>query len=601
MVNRFRKRFPYYPDDTDYTTNSPSYYDDLARKNKLIRLLAEKIWEYEKTLDLTLEEINQRLTAYINENDELMNKRLEEWDLRLEKFPENVELLLQEWLEDGTLDHIINETIFSWKADKDYVDNEFEELNLKLDLKDEKLSNQFTQNKMFEGQVDFVDMVRDRTTYNSMRVKKSDNPYEAISVFLINGNNHISYDFKKNVNDDFWIFNTAYTGKLKTSEIYYETTASKTGNWSELSGANRFTTEVGATFTVNIKGERIELQHPTDNRGGLFKIVINNDVNSPVIVSTYSEDFEVTSTLIAEGLDPESTHRIVGEFIGDDPNNPPEGGNSRGWIRDSTGNPRNYTVIGGFIDNGSYLDNTMMLGYGSNKEFALNFEVDGERYWFPEHNNVGTAFEIDSFKLILDGKQINLDDMELNRSVLVDNLQFVQKVVCRFPNVSNDLAELEITHNINKNGVVSIIGKVKFLTDVFVRNGYTMMLPLVQDTIKQLVSSIGGSLTSKGDESLTYFNEEMDRTHSFAGVDDRNPDYITAMSFDYPLKTLRYGKEGRGDINNFFYYHERKNYPKLYALIFNDYNAKKDEVYKFSGRYVIGQINNIQSYIGKGD
>src|SRR5699024_4520771 len=113
MTNKFRKRFPYYPDDSDYNTNAPSYYDDLARKNKLIKLLAKKIWEYEETLDLTLEEINQRLTDYINENDELMKQRLEEWDLRLEEFPENVELLLQEWLSDGTLDHIINETIFS--------------------------------------------------------------------------------------------------------------------------------------------------------------------------------------------------------------------------------------------------------------------------------------------------------------------------------------------------------------------------------------------------------------------------------------------------------------------------------------------------------
>ena len=132
MVNRFRKRFPYYPDDTDYTTNSPSYYDDLARKNKLIKLLSEKIWEYEKTLDLTLEEISNRLESYIEENDNLMTERLEQWDENLKKFPENVELLLQEWLEDGTLDHIINDTIFNWKADKTYVDDLYENVTTQL-------------------------------------------------------------------------------------------------------------------------------------------------------------------------------------------------------------------------------------------------------------------------------------------------------------------------------------------------------------------------------------------------------------------------------------------------------------------------------------
>jgi len=124
------KRFPRYPDDADYQTNAPSYYEDLARKEKLIQLLAEKIWEYENTLDLKLEEITNRLEYYI-----------EQWELNLEKFPENVELLLEEWLSDGTLDHIINETIFNWKADKTYVDAEIE----RLDQKDERITSQLAE------------------------------------------------------------------------------------------------------------------------------------------------------------------------------------------------------------------------------------------------------------------------------------------------------------------------------------------------------------------------------------------------------------------------------------------------------------------------
>ena len=87
--------FPNYPDDTDYTTNANSYYDDLARKQKLIELLAKKIWEY----------------------DEELAKRFEAWDKNLEDFPEDVKILLQQWVDDGTLDHIINDTIFNWKLD----------------------------------------------------------------------------------------------------------------------------------------------------------------------------------------------------------------------------------------------------------------------------------------------------------------------------------------------------------------------------------------------------------------------------------------------------------------------------------------------------
>ena len=132
------RRFPKYPDDADYTTNSPSYYDDIARKQKLIQLLTEKIWEYDKELA----------------------ERFEAWDKNLEEFPEEVKRLLIEWMEDGTLDHIINETIFNWKADKTYVDSEVERLDQKdedlttyvdsevgrLDLKDENIIEQLDQN-----------------------------------------------------------------------------------------------------------------------------------------------------------------------------------------------------------------------------------------------------------------------------------------------------------------------------------------------------------------------------------------------------------------------------------------------------------------------
>lgn len=82
---------PWYDDKKDYNTNAPSYYDYLGRMHKLIQLLAERIWEYDKELA----------------------KRFEEWDKLIEKFPENVEKLLIEWMEDGTLDEIINENIFN--------------------------------------------------------------------------------------------------------------------------------------------------------------------------------------------------------------------------------------------------------------------------------------------------------------------------------------------------------------------------------------------------------------------------------------------------------------------------------------------------------
>lgn len=127
-VRRDRQRYPFYTDNADYNTNAKSYYDDLSRKNKLIEILAKRIWEY----------------------DEELAKRFEEWDKNLEELPEDVKKLLIEWMEDGTLDEIINENIFNDLNDeltslKSYLNR------IKGDM-DEKLSNIVSANP-----VDIVD------------------------------------------------------------------------------------------------------------------------------------------------------------------------------------------------------------------------------------------------------------------------------------------------------------------------------------------------------------------------------------------------------------------------------------------------------------
>src|SRR5699024_8562117 len=102
------RRYPRYPDDADYQTNAPSYYEDLARKNKLIKKLAKRIWEYDKILEDSLEEIEEVLRQVIDKIGEGFN--------------EEIYQLLVKWVEDGTLDHIINETLMNKKADITYVD-----------------------------------------------------------------------------------------------------------------------------------------------------------------------------------------------------------------------------------------------------------------------------------------------------------------------------------------------------------------------------------------------------------------------------------------------------------------------------------------------
>lgn len=143
MTNNFGK-CPKYPDDHDYTTNAPSYYDDLARKSKLIQLLSERIWEY----------------------DEELAKRFEAWDQNLEEFDDEVLKLLQEWINDGTMDHIINEEIFSWKADKTELDAVQALLNAEIDGLKTTKADQTALNALDDTKADQTDL--DQMEYDLM-------------------------------------------------------------------------------------------------------------------------------------------------------------------------------------------------------------------------------------------------------------------------------------------------------------------------------------------------------------------------------------------------------------------------------------------------
>ena len=67
---------PRYESDADYTTNAPSYYDDLARKQKLIKELAIKIWEYDQILASKLKEVEDTLTKY----SDILDGKIEDFD-----------------------------------------------------------------------------------------------------------------------------------------------------------------------------------------------------------------------------------------------------------------------------------------------------------------------------------------------------------------------------------------------------------------------------------------------------------------------------------------------------------------------------------------
>lgn len=471
---------------------------------------------------------------------------------------------------------------------------------------DETLSDvsaQLAQNVNFQGQADFVEMIKNRTNYKVLTVKKIDTPYEALQVFCHDGNQHITHEWKKNTNDDFWIYNVAFGGRLTTSPDYLKSTTSKTGTWSTIDGSgNVYTTQIGATFTVQINGSTLQMNHMTDNRGGIFKLVIDEDEENPVLLSCYSDSILIKNTIVATGL-LNKLHTIVGTFLGNDPDHTPTA-TARGWIRDDQTNPAStdrYTMVGGIPFNGVYSSsvNKMLLGYGSNKEFAFNMTKNGQTHWFPEHNNQGTAFKTSEPILTVNNKEIEFTNLEIGKTYDGVSMSFSQRLKCIFPDITDPLATMVISYDVGLDGVLAVTGKLEFLQDVLVNNGYSLMMPFAWTTnnyvLDELITGIGTNHKSTGDNSNTNFLNESDKTFSFCSIGSNNPDSISAMSIDFPKKTYRYNKDGKGEP--FIFLQNRPAYPKLYPLAMFNHSAVAGEVYQFYGRFAVGKINNIYDLI----
>ena len=159
-------------------------------------------------------------------------------------------------------------------------------------------------------------------------------------------------------------------------------------------------------MTYEFHGSGLDLNFYGDTRGGVWEFVIDGDTQNKKTVSTYKATAGVTSVNIFT----ESTskqHKVVGTFIGDDPNNPPSSGAgaSRGWANFATTTP---TYIPTFTVYRSYITTTSEaepLFGASNKDFAFSIRKAGTTnpYYFVPWHTDPTAFKIEEPKLLVDG------------------------------------------------------------------------------------------------------------------------------------------------------------------------------------------------------
>src|SRR5690606_26886247 len=238
-------------------------------------------------------------------------------------------------------------------------------------------------------------------------------------------------------------------------------------------------------------------------------------------VSTYNPTIEYQKEqIIKDGLT-NTTHTVVGTYIGNDPSNPNPTGNGRGWARWLKGYEEGH--IGNQLD-------ILYSNITSNKDMAFGINAGTNTTWIPEHSGIGTVYQVEPPTIILDGQDFDINSLGDNVSVEFTDFKYIQNCVIRFPDVTGDIAELKFIHQFSKDGVLHYSGSLKALKDITIY-GYPAMLPLNQSLIKEAVTSLGASKISDSSNNEYYF--EKGTYISAAGVSEDYPDFIAAVTVEY--------------------------------------------------------------------
>ena len=457
----------------------------------------------------------------------------------------------------------------------------------------QEVGAQLEEITQYNGQADFVQMIANLKNYKSMVFKKlSGFNY---SLFLHDGTRHASYKYVKDTNDDFIKIGSCFTGNMNTM-IYDTADVVKVGGgWVE-GGVTDYTTVVGAGFTGSIKGSELRLRYYADNRGGAWSIVVDGKTGTPFVFSTYAavagEDYIYFTD---KSLSPNTIHSVVATFMGDDPLNVPSGGagTSRGWILTPTLSTTTGTLIG-YVELNA--QSYAILSTTSNKEFAFGVSSDGFTNWLPEHESEGVAFNRIAPQFYIDGALKDVSIMADNEILRCDSFKLVQSVNCRLFGDTTDVAQIDITSTLDKRGFITIAGNFKALKNLTINAGYPGMIPAEGTVLDEVVTSVGNSKVSSADDVNYYFADEQDKCTSCAIVSATNSQLITAMSIDYPLKSLRQGMTGKNLATSLRFW-QRSLVPKLYFSNYENGNMSTGETFIWHSRLSIGEIPDIYKYI----
>ncbi|MFI9043338.1 hypothetical protein ACIGHC_03175 [Staphylococcus saprophyticus] len=416
----------------------------------------------------------------------------------------------------------------------------------------------------------------------------------------ISNNEYYKLNFAKNINDDFLKFRNADLIAAVQSLTYASANqdmivgATLTG-----SGDNHYITNPGGTLIYKFTGTGISIHYYTDARGGVWKASVDGEfvknVSTHIDAQSPSQLIQaaIGETNIIKGLQ-NGVHTLTLEFIGQDENYPTS--SPRGWLKiNSTGGNdiRTETFV---IEN--FDTNTVNVLYDSNKEFAFDVNLNGNREWIPEHNNTGTLklSSTGSQKLIIDNREVSINSTSAEQSF--KELKILQNLYGYNSASTEPVCEVLCITTVTSRGV-KFNTSFKWLQEVTV-NGYVNMFTVSPKFADKLTSSYGNQYDIDiYDNSYEYLKEDAPFSYIATGV--TYSDYYATIDNVNAWETLRLGASTRdGDEwgSELFAIQHRNDYlQKLYPKVYTNHITQPGEIYKFEGYFGFGKLPMVNKYV----
>ncbi|WP_214783200.1 hypothetical protein [Exiguobacterium sp. s183] len=474
----------------------------------------------------------------------------------------------------------------------------------------EGITSQLAETETKLSVTDQPDFVRDLSRLSSQKQKMNVQiAVGNLKQFFVNvqtaPTKGIAYAFRRDGQDDYITLMEGAVGDITPQYAVIESKNNETesGAFNKTNAPNYYASVVNDWIAISFTGTKVSLNHYANNQGGLWEAILDEGTagEQRVNVSVFSTTaVAIKESTLFQNLE-KKKHTLKLVFKGQDPANPVA--SPRGWY--FFGGTRTQDVQRTFNiydDTFNITQTTQVLYSYSNKEFAISARPAGttEPYHFvPEHNAIGTAFNLQDTQLLVDGKPVTWNTG--NYYIDVETVQLIQKVKGVHPSdITNPLMEI-ITYHTIKNGVVTVSGRVKFLRDTQIDVGYALMLPYFVSFAKKIKTSIGNDYAVITNQpNYKEYWAESDVTQSFAILNDvdagEKMNTAVAMTIDNFKRTNRIGNLGVGDPFSWIE-HRGATLGKLYFQQFENVTIPAGEEYRFDGRYLVTTLPNVYEFI----